>query len=571
MQDARLTQLIEAAGAVSQDQILIAQQQSRKAGTPLADALVNSGFISRTLLRDLQGRAESLKTISLASMIPDDAALSLLPASLASRHCVFPVSVDAEGKTCHLAVAKVHDIVALDAVRAILPASWHLSLLLATRDEILRAIDRFYGVELSIDGILAEMDGREMAEGFSSTGDLPAMSVGTDSGTQPVVRLVDAMLIDAVRRTASDIHLEPERHFVRIRYRLDGVMQVIRTLHLDYWPSMLVRLKVLFELNIAESRTAQDGHFSSVLQGRDIDFRISVFPTLFGENVVIRLLDRQNSLTPLLQLGFSQRHYEQLCRLITHPQGLLLVTGPTGSGKTTTLYSLLNHINSNTRNIMTLEDPVEYQLAGVRQCAVGKSVKLGFADGIRALLRQDPDVILVGETRDQLTSDLVARASLTGHLVLTTLHSASASGAFYRLQDLGMKLGILSETLLGILAQRLVRCLCQGCRQAVEVAETLRPHLVDVTRVYTAAGCPSCNGTGYRGRRIIAELLVVDPPLRILLAKNRPVGEIVDALRCMEHDTLEHSAFDLLREGVTSVEEIERVLGLPDPLLSRAS
>lgn len=554
MQDATLEKLVLESGKVSADHMRIALVQSRKTRVSLEEVLLSHGFVSRRWLCDLHGRSNQVKTVSLTTFIPDELAVSRLPAGIARKHCVLPMSVDQDNRKLCVAMAQAGDLVVLDELRELLPSKWDLDVRIAIRHEILAALDLCYGVELSIDGILAEMD--------RATPDTTSVVGTSDPATrysQPVVRLIDALLVDAVRRKASDIHLEPERHYLCIRYRIDGVLQQVRSLQSSYWPPMLVRLKVICGLNIAETRSPQDGHLSLMLEARDIDFRISTFPTLHGENVVLRLLDRQTTLKPLHQLGLTKTQRENIGEKVNSSQGLIVVTGPTGSGKTTTLYSMLGHMQSDQRNIMTLEDPVEYLLPSIRQCAVSETVKLDFASGVRGLLRQDPDVILVGETRDQETCSTVVRAALTGHLVLTTLHSSSVLTALYRLQDLGIRLGQLSEVLLMIIAQRLVRTLCTVCRKAQPVPEPLSLLLRDTDHIFRPQGCSHCHGSGFRGRQVIMELLNPDATLRQALATEAHLGAI--ATHCKSSfKPLEVAGLELVRRGVTSLCEFQRVV-----------
>ncbi|PZR43751.1 MAG: secretion system protein E, partial [Stutzerimonas stutzeri] len=344
--------------------------------------------------------------------------------------------------------------VALDKVRSQLNAELEIETLLAGESEIDRAIDQYYGYELSIDGILHEIETGEI--------DWKSLQSSSDEYSQPVVRLIDAILADAVKRDASDVHFEPEANFLRIRYRIDGMLRQIRALHKSYWPAMAVRIKVMSGMNIAETRAPQDGRINLVLSGRQVDFRVAAQPTIHGENVVLRILDRQKGIVPLEGLGLAEDHLDLLKLMIARPEGIILVTGPTGSGKTTTLYSVLNHINSEGVNIMTLEDPVEYPMALVRQTSVAESAKLDFANGIRSMMRQDPDVILVGEIRDTDTAEMAFRAAMTGHQVYSTLHTNSAIGAIPRLLDIGILPDLMAGNIIGIVAQRLVRRLCPG-------------------------------------------------------------------------------------------------------------
>ena len=347
---------------------------------------------------------------------------------------------------------------------------------LARESDITIGIEHHYGFELSIDGILNEIETGEI--------DYQSLAAEFDEYSQPVVRLVDALLNDAVKRSASDIHFEPEQGFLRIRYRIDGVLRQIRSLHKTYWPAMAVRLKVMAKMNIAETRAPQDGRISLMLSGHQVDFRVSSQPTTHGENIVLRILDRDKGIVPLEELGLHAEDLKTLKLMLARPEGIILVTGPTGSGKTTTLYAALSKINDVQRKIVTIEDPVEYQLRGVNQIQVNSKSGLTFAMGLRSILRHDPDVVLVGEIRDTETATIAIQASLTGHLVFSTLHTNDAAGAITRLMDLGVPAYLISATLIGVLAQRLARTLCPACKTRDEAItrETLdEQEILDVT------------------------------------------------------------------------------------------
>ncbi len=385
-----------------------------------------------------------------------------------------------------------------------------------------------------------------------------------------MVRLISALLADAVERGGSDIHFEPEQNFLRIRYRIDGVLRQIRSLHKTYWPAMAVRLKVMAKMNIAETRAPQDGRISASLSGRVIDFRVASLPTTHGENLVLRILDRQKGIVPLDKLGLDETQLELLKRMISRPEGIILVTGPTGSGKTTTLYSILNHINSDAINVMTLEDPVEYPMTLIRQTSVAEAAKLDFANGIRAMMRQDPDVILVGEIRDQETAEMAFRAAMTGHQVYSTLHTNSAAGAFPRLLDIGIVPDILAGNIIGILAQRLVRKLCRTCRQSYDPDERERRLLgmspSEPIALFRAVGCEQCDYQGYRGRQSILELLKIDAGIDELIARRATAREILTAARASGFKTLADDGVRLVRAGATGLEELMRVVDLTDRL-----
>ena len=556
-----LGELLIARRIVSEDQLRIALHEQHKSNLPIGKQLVRLGFVSEATLRDALSESLGQRSIDLAKAIVDPLALALIPRALAMRHRLLPIAWDATARRLVLALADVNDIVALDQVRAQLGDDVDIEARLAGESEIASAIDQHYGYELSIDGILREIETGEI--------DFASLKVSAGEYSQPVVRLVDSILADAVRRDASDIHFEPEAGFLRIRYRIDGMLRQIRALHKSYWPAMAVRIKVLAALNIAETRAPQDGHASLNMSGRQIDFRVAVQPTIHGENIVLRILDRQKGIVPLAALGLAADHLEQLQLMIARPEGMILFTGPTGSGKTTTLYSILNHINREGVNIMTLEDPVEYPMPLVRQTAVADSVKLDFASGIRSLMRQDPDVILVGEVRDAPTATMAFRAAMTGHQVYSTLHSNSAIGAIPRLLDIGIQPDIVAGNIIGIVAQRLVRRLCVHCRVAYapEARDCRLLGLAGVAAqplLYRAQGCERCDFQGYRGRLAVMELLRVNADFDELIARRASARELRQLAERQGLRTLADDGLRRVLDGSTSIDELARVVDLTD-------
>ncbi len=376
----------------------------------------------------------------------------------------------------------------------------------------------------------------------------------------PVIRLINAVLSQAVREKASDIHIEPFEHRVSVRFRVDGVLRDVLAPKAELGPVLVSRLKVMARLDIAEKRLPQDGRISVRLAGHAVDIRVSTIPSSFGERVVLRLLDQAAGQLNLEQLAMPAQVFEAFSRALQKPHGIILVTGPTGSGKTTTLYAGLHHINNRHRNILTIEDPVEYLLPGIGQTQVNAKVDMTFARGLRAILRQDPDVVMVGEIRDQETAAIAVQASLTGHLVLSTLHTNTAIGAVTRLQDMGIEPFLLSSSLEAILAQRLVRCLCQQCRQPVEadLSEQQRFGLPSGSVVYRAHGCDACNQSGYKGRTGIYELIEVDEALRRLIHDGAGEQTMLTHLRATSPAIDEHGRQRVLA-GETSLEEVLRV------------
>ncbi len=555
----RLGELLIDEGILTHDQLEIAllEQKTHGGQDPLGKVLVQLGFVSEEIIRDQLGRSLGHESIDLERLVPDSRALSLIDQETARRLRVLPVAFDEEAGQLVIAMHDVFDIVTLDRMTSLLEGRAEVKPVLAGSSELEQAIDRFYGFEVSLDGILRELETGEQEDD---------LQLETDRYSHPIVRLVDAILTDAVKRGASDIHFEPEEGFLRIRYRIDGVLQQVRVLHKRYWAGMLVRMKVMAEMNIAESRAPQDGHIQLAVTGREIDFRAATHPTVHGENLVLRILDKHKGIVPLDSLELAEDTLAYIHTMAARPEGILLVTGPTGSGKTTTLYSLLSHINEEKINIMTLEDPVEYPLPLVRQSSVNPAVRLDFASGIRSLMRQDPDVILVGEIRDQETASMAFRAAMTGHQVLSTLHTNSAVGVFTRLRDIGVPGDLLAGNLIGIIAQRLVRRLCPKCRRMVEPSPKQR-QLVgwgdeEPCVLYEAGRCESCNWLGYRGRVVIMEVLPMDGDLDALVAQSSPLHEIEAMARRKGFRSLAEDGLRKVAAGLTSLEEVKRVADL---------
>lgn len=557
----RIGELLLEAGIITQDQLKIALLEQKKNPLQLGKLLVHLGFVSETVMRDFFSESFQQDSIDLSKIILDHDAVNRVPQTLARRHTLLPVSFNAETRTLTVALADLFNVVALDQLNAALEADIEVRPLLAAEREILNALDNAYGFDLSLDGILHEIE----------TGEVDYQSIAVqDQYSQPLVRLVDALLIDAVKRSASDIHFEPEHGFLRIRYRIDGVLQQVRSLHKNYWSAIAVRIKVMSEMNIAEARIPQDGHISLTLSGRPIDFRVATQPTVHGENIVLRILDREKGIVPLENLGLREENLNLLQLMMARPEGIILVTGPTGSGKTTTLYSILNHLNTEERNIMTLEDPVEYHLGMVRQTSVNEAVKLDFSQGVRSILRQDPDIILVGEIRDEATAEMAFRAAMTGHQVYSTLHTNSAIGAVPRLLDIGVIPDLMADNIIGIIGQRLVRKLCNYCKEPYEANELERKLLRleddDNTPIYQAVGCSRCNERGYKGRMALMEVLRMDDALEKMLAHRANVHELRQHALGRGFVPLAEDGVRRILEGTTTLDELSRVVDLTSRL-----
>ena len=551
-------------GLISFDQLEIALTEQKKSGRLLGEQLVDLGFVSESIMRDVLSQVLGIASVDLETVIPDSKALELIEKEIAERYTIVPVSFNSEDQQLKIAMRNASDLMILDRVHALVGRTIVLTPMVAGESEIKKAIDQFYGYELSVDGILNEIETGEI--------DYRSLDAAEDEYSQPLVRLVDAILADAVKREASDIHFEPEEGFLRLRYRIDGVLRQIRSLHKDYWSAIVVRLKVMCKMNIAETRIPQDGRLRLQVQGNRVDFRVSAQPTTHGENIVLRVLDRAKGIVPMDKLGIHADTLSELKMMMARPEGIILVTGPTGSGKTTTLYSLLNYVKSEQVNIMTLEDPVEYPMDMIRQTSVNEVARMDFANGIRSMMRQDPDIILVGEIRDEDTADMAFRAAMTGHQVLSTLHTNSAIGTFPRLLDIGVLPDIMTGNIIGVISQRLVRLLCPSCKKEKKPTE-VECNLLDIEFekdagvIYEPAGCEHCDNTGYKGRVAIIEALRINSELDEQIAKRATLGELKATAKTTGYMTLADDAVRCVLEGKTSLTEVTRVIDLTQRLM----
>lgn len=546
------------AGLITADQLQVALTEQKRRDEPLGRILVNLGLISESMLRETLGESLGHESVDLSTVIPDPDALQMIPKNIARRHHMLPINFDKNKRILTVAMSDTFNVVALDQTAALLGNDVGLEMLVAGEAEIEAAIEQFYQFELSIQGILREIDTGEV--------DRLSLAIENEEYSHPLIRLVDAILADAVKRDASDIHLEPEAGFLRVRYRIDGVLRQMMALHRTYWPGMVVRLKVMAKMNIAETRAPQDGRISLRLAGRPIDFRVACQQTTHGENFVLRVLDRQKGIVPLEKLKLAKDTLTSIQVMMARPEGIILVTGPTGSGKTTTLYSMLSYRNDESVNIMTLEDPVEYPMSMIRQTSLNEAAKLDFANGIRSMMRQDPDIILVGEIRDEETAEMAFRAAMTGHQVFSTLHTNSALGAMPRLMDIGVKPAILAGNIIGIVAQRLVRRLCRQCKQAYAPDETESRLLAADSSapllLYRESGCEACNFLGFKGRVAVIEVLKIDAQMDELIARRATRHEMLVAAKSNGFRDLAEDAVRHVLAGTTSLSEISRVVDL---------
>lgn len=546
----RLGEKLISLGLISKDQLEVGLKQQQVSKKLIGAILVELGFITESTLAEVLAETAGAQRFDPKTAVLDAALIRTVPKEVAARYKAIPVSQT--GDMVQVAMADVYNVLAMDQIRRYFGRQTKLVPIFCTESEILELVEQYYDYEMSIDGIL-----REIETGVKQNANRLEQQ---DGYVNPTVRLVNALLVESIRSGASDIHLEPEGLFVRVRYRIDGIMNQVKSFHRDYWSAIAVRMKIMSGMNIAETRVPQDGRISYTVMGREVDFRVNTLPTIHGENIVLRLLDKRKSLVPMEQLGFSEHNQQLLKKLLKRPEGIIIVTGPTGSGKTTTLYSVLNYINSMDVNIMTLEDPVEYQLPLIRQTQIREGAGMDFGSGIRALLRQDPDIIFIGEIRDEDTAIMAVRAALTGHQVFSTLHTNDALGVIPRLVDIGVPRTLLGGSLCCAMAQRLARRLCNACkREKVADADECRILGVDPASpptIYEAVGCEKCNHKGYKGRIAIHEIFPVDREVDELIFNNASRKQLLEHAQQTGFVSMAQDGAWKVMRGDTSVEEL---------------
>jgi type IV pilus assembly protein PilB len=564
-QTRRLGDLLVAERLITEAQLKQALAEQKGKTEKLGSILARLGFITEEQLIGFLSRQYGIPSITLTNIDVDTETLRLVPAQIARKYEILPVK--RIGGTLTLAMADPTNVFALDDIAFM--TSLQILPVVAPQATIRKAIEKHYeGGQTSMNEMLTEIAADanvEVLEGETEGKGVDVFELKESADEAPVVKLVNMVLVDAIRKGASDLHWEPyEKHF-RIRFRIDGVLHEMLSPPKRLEPAIISRLKIMSSLDISERRVPQDGRIKLRFGQREIDFRVSILPTIFGEKAVLRILDKESLQLDLTKLGFDPWSFEKFSHAIHQPYGMVLITGPTGSGKTTTLYSAISTINSPEHNIMTAEDPVEYNLKGVNQVQVNEGVGRSFAAVLRSFLRQDPDVILVGETRDLETAQISIRAALTGHLVFTTLHTNDCPSTVARLFDMGIQPFLLSSALLVILAQRLGRRICKDCKQPVEgKEEDLVPYghvsqgLPNVT-FYRGKGCATCNFTGMKGRVAIYEVMPVGATLRDMILKNAGTAELREQAQKDGMKTLRQSGLMKVIEGTTTVEEVLRV------------
>ncbi len=557
----RIGDILIQEGLITEEQLQEALKIQEKDPRPLGQILIDLGYVSEEAVAIALSKKLSIPYFSWASgmlkMAKGQELEKLIPYEVATHYLVFPISRQGNILTC--AMADPLDVWALEHISK--TTGCDVQRVVATPSDIKKAIDAFYKGTDVFRSAFTSMEGEIEGElGQEAQVSRTIDVLEGEAEDAPVVHLVDLLIRQAIKQNASDIHIEPQRDRLVIRYRIDGLLYEIpappKKLHMP----IVSRIKIMSHLDIAEKRLPQDGAMSVQLDDRIIDLRVSTVPTIWGEKVVLRILDKSRIPLDLSKLGFNPTDLEAFRKAIHSPYGLVFLTGPTGSGKTTTLYAALNEINSVHKNIMTVEDPVEYQLDGINQVSIKPSIGLTFANVLRSFLRQDPDIIMVGEVRDLETAEICIRAALTGHLVLSTLHTNDAPSAVTRLIDMGVEPFLLMPSLLIVVAQRLIKLLCPKCKEPYEpklgrgqLDEILIEENIELA--YKAVGCEECNYSGYKGRIAIHEILVVDDEIRKLIAKNTDSQKIKEVAISRGMTTLWQAAIKRVREGLTSIEE----------------
>ena len=560
---ARLGELLVREKLITPMQLRRAMEEQRGAGGRLGHALTKMGYLDENALTSFLAKQYGVPSINLADFEIDPEVLKLIPKEVANRHQVIPIN--RSGNTLMVAMADPSNIYAIDDLKFV--TSYNIDVVVASETAIADALEKYYTSSVSFDDVMIDFvedeEDLEFAEDMEE--DINVLDLEKSAGDAPVVKLVNLILLDAIRKNASDIHVEPYEKQLRIRYRIDGVLYEVMKPPFKLRHAITSRLKIMSSLDIAERRLPQDGRIKLKMgRGKEMDFRVSVLPTMWGEKIVLRLLDKSNLQLDMTKLGFEEQALADFKEALHKPYGMILITGPTGSGKTTTLYSALSELNKTTTNLSTCEDPIEFNLFGINQVQMNDAIGLNFASALRAFLRQDPDIIMVGEIRDFETAEIAVKAALTGHLVLSTLHTNDAPSSVSRLLNMGIEPFLVASSCNLIGAQRLVRKLCQECREPVEIpAQTLvdigvPPEDVEGFTVMRGAGCRTCANTGYKGRIAVYEIMTITEEVREFILNGASTMELKREAIRQGMKTLRMSAITKLAEGMTSLDEIVR-------------
>ena len=551
----RLGDVLVNSGVITQDNLERGLERQKGTGRKLGEVLVDEGFVSEDNIARALSSQLRYDMVELQNIEIDPEVLKLVPVNVLKKYKVIPFEYSPDTMMLRVAMADPMDMAALDDINII--TNMQVEPVVATTSSVMMALDSYYG-QADMNSALEEYT-REKESQFEEQEDL----YSEDVNNSPIVQLVKGMIEQAVRQRSSDIHIEPMEKQVRIRYRIDGALYEKATYNIRLLPAMVARIKIIGGMDISEKRKPQDGRITQVVDRREYDIRVSILPTVYGEKIVMRLTSKNALSREKSQLGFRPDELKKFDHILMNPHGILLVTGPTGSGKSTTLYTALSELNQEDVNIITVEDPVEANIDGINQVQVNNKANLTFASALRSILRQDPDIIMIGEIRDQETASIAVQASITGHLVVSTLHTNSAASTITRLADMGIEPYLIADATIGVIAQRLVRRLCPECKKAKKAdAEELELLLKapgeDVT-VYEPCGCPRCDNTGFKGRIGVYEIMEVTQPLKNIISKNGSVEDIKNKALEEGMSTLRMSATKYVLEGITSVKEMMRV------------
>jgi len=561
----RLIELLINNKAISKAQLDKALKIQKDKGGSLRNILVQSGFITEKDLMSVLSQGLGIPPISLSRFKIDSELIKLIPREVANKYQIIPVSK--VGNMLTVAMADPLNIFAIDDMRTI--TKLDIGIIIAFQKEVQDAIDQYYGENTheAIEELMEDLKAQDIefiqVSGAEEKVDSERLFRLVEEA--PVVKLTNMILENGIKARSSDILIEPMENSVRVRYRVDGVLKEAESLPKNTHESIVSRIKVMSELNIAERRLPQDGRFRLNMNNNNVDFRVSILPSSKGEKVALRVLDKSQAMLDIDKLGFTGGALDKLKKCASRPHGMILVTGPTGSGKTTTLYSLMKYVYSPEKNLITVEDPIEYQIEGINQVTARAEAGLTFASALRSILRQDPDVIMIGEIRDFDTVDIAIKSALTGHLVLSTLHTTTAPGSVVRLINMGCEPFLITSSLIAIVAQRLIRKLCPKCREAYKPGDVLSSRLgIDIKKskdvsFYRAKGCSACLHTGYAGRVGICEVLAVTPAIRNLVLKRARENELKQVARNEGMRTLREDGIDKVLAGFTSLEEVLRV------------
>lgn len=559
--DDRLGNLLIKSNLLSREQLVKALEEQKLSGGRLGSQIVKLGYLKEEDLVSFLSKQYGVPSVNLAEFEVDESVIKLVPEDVANKHQIIPIN--RAGSTLIIAMSDPSNIFAIDDIKFL--TGYNVEVVVASDSSIRDAIDKYYDQSASLTSVMSDLEDVDL-ELVDEAEDIDVSELEKATEEAPVVKLVNLILTDAIKKIASDIHLEPYEKEFRVRYRIDGVLYEVMRPPLKLKNAITSRIKIMSDLDIAERRLPQDGRIKLKLgKGKEMDYRVSVLPTLFGEKVVLRLLDKSNLQLDMTKLGFEEGPLRDFKGAIHEPFGMVLVTGPTGSGKTTTLYSALSELNKISENISTAEDPVEFNLTGINQVQMHDEIGLNFAATLRSFLRQDPDIIMVGEIRDFETAEIAVKAALTGHMLLSTLHTNDAPSTVNRLLNMGVEPFLVSSSLNCVIAQRLARKVCDECEEVDDVAPQalidigVPPEEAPKLKVHKGAGCPSCSNTGYRGRIAVYEVMMVGEEIKEFVLNGASAAEIKREAIRLGMKTLRQSALTKLAEGVTTVSEVLRV------------